>query len=415
MTTMEIGASAILLKDLARPFVGDCPDLKLQKTMIAALEEGIRKDAAKFDKHVLFVGAFELLVIPDASEEAALFDHVKLVNLPSSFEAEDMARGTAIHALATNLNGFPLTQAVGAEPHLVRYTLLTMMAARQLEYLRKSGFVGKGWKVLVEIHYYRKRQGVGRDMLHKDTYGETLFVNLNYDTDVDIPGPEYILNPVVVQEHEDQIKLSLPERFMNDLLWVRGQLGPPTEINIARIKPNQFVGFVDEAIHHMSPQLGGRTVTGKELAAFLVKEYGQAVVQDASAARKAFHEGCSGIGGLFRTLTNDTRPFSSYLKVVHPQDANMWFNLMEITETPGTEVNRLNVLDAGMGNDLIDKLLNENWPGYQNVSIPKAQTVPVANAPLKRQASDDALHKRVPPPATGDRRFFRTWVRIVKA
>ncbi|MEV6830659.1 hypothetical protein [Amycolatopsis sp. NPDC051102] len=409
MTTMEAGESARLLEKLASPLVGNCPDLDLQKSLVAALEEGIEKDR-KFDRHVLFVGAFELPGIPES--EGALFDTLQLINLPSSYEAEGTA--VPIHALATNQNGFSLAQAVGAERHLVRYTLLTMSAAHQLEYLRRSGFVGKEWKVLVEIHYYRRRQGVGRDMLHKDTFGETLFVNLNYDTDVDIPGPEYILNPTVVPEHEEQIKQSLPPEFLNDLRWVRGRLGKPAEIGIAPIRPNQFVAFVDEAIHHMSPQLGGRTVSGKELAAFLAKTYGQDMVQDAGAARKAFHEGCSGVGGFLRSLWNDTTPFSSYLKVVPAEDATTWFNLMELAETPGTQADRLTLLDAGLSNDVIDELLDENWPGYRNVTIPKAAQVP-ADAPLKRQASADALNKRVPPPATGDRRFFRTWVRVVRA
>jgi hypothetical protein len=297
-----------LLTKLARPFVGDCPSLNLQKSVIAALEVGIKKNAALFDKHVLFVGALELSAIPAAVDEMELLDNVKLVNLPSAYEAGEMAPGTVAHVLGTNLNGFALT--AGLEAQLVRYTLLTMLAARQLEYLRTSGFIGKGWKVVVEIHYYRRRQYVGRDMFHKDTFGQTLFGNLNYDTDVEIPGPEYILDPAVVGEHEEQIKQSLPREFLDDLRGVRGQLGPPTEIGIASIKPHQFVGFVDEAIHHMSPQLGGRTVTAKELAAFLVKEYGQDVVKDARTARTAFHEGCSGFGGFFRSLTNETKPFS---------------------------------------------------------------------------------------------------------
>ncbi|MET8850338.1 hypothetical protein [Amycolatopsis sp. NPDC004625] len=411
MTTMETGESARLLRELASPLVGNCPDLDLQKTILAALEEGIKRDK-KFDKHVLFVGAFELPAIPDVAEEGALFEHLKLINLPSVTENKS---GGPTHALATNRNGFPLVQAVDVERHLVRYSLLTMVAARQLEYLRRSGFVGKEWKVLVEIHYYRQRQFIGRDTLHKDTYGETLFVNLNYDTDVDIPGPEYVVNPEVVQEHEKQIASSLPTKFLDDLRWVREQLGKPDRIAIAAIKPHQFVAFVDEAIHHMSPQFGGRTVSGRQLAAFLAKTYGQNVVQEASSARQAFREASTGFGSYFRSMTNTAKPFAGYLKLIPADDANMWFNLMEIAETPDTEVNRLGLLDAGMSNDVIDRLLAEYWPGYQKVSVPHAKPVPLAGAPLKRQASDDALDKRVPPQAAGDRRFFRTWVRVVKA
>jgi hypothetical protein len=414
MTDMDGGGSARLLAEMARPFVGDCPDLERHKAMTAALEEGIAKDPGKFDKGVLFVGAFELPVVPDASTVAALFDKVTLINLPSGYEATDMKAGTVSHSLGTNANGFFLAQALGIERSLVSYSLLTMTAARQLDYLRESGFVGKGWKVVVEIHYYRKRQGVGRDKFHKDTQvGDVLFVNLNYDTDVAMPGPEYILNPTVVPEHEKHIKETLPEKFLDDLRWVRSRLGRPTEISMTSIKPYQFVGFVDEAIHHMSPQFGGRTVKGHELVKFLTTTYGQDVVQAAIAARKAFIEVPLGAGGYFLSMVGDA-PFSSYLTAVPAQDADMWFNVMGLAETSTADFDRLGLLDAGMGNDLIDKLFETTWEGYQNVRIPKAPEVVLADGPLKRQASTDALTKRVPP-QVGDRRFFRTLTRIVKA
>ncbi|HEV3362188.1 MAG TPA: hypothetical protein VG247_35700 [Pseudonocardiaceae bacterium] len=202
---------------------------------------------------------------------------------------------------------------------------------------------------------------------------------------------------------------------MNDLRWVRSQLGQPTEINIAAIKPNQFVAFVDAAIHHRSPQLGGRTVMRFQLGDFLAKEYGDNMVQDASAALAAWHDACSGVGAFFRSFISGAEPFSNYLKVIPAKDANLWFNLIEIVKTPGPNVNRSNLRDAGLNDDVIDKLLNEKWPGYQNVTVPNAKKVPLAGAPLKRQASREALNKQVPPPATEDRRFFRTWVGIVKA
>ncbi|HJP76426.1 MAG TPA: hypothetical protein VJ914_19315 [Pseudonocardiaceae bacterium] len=410
MTSMETRESARLLKDLARPIVGDCPDLKIQNSMIAALEEGIRKDG-KFDKGVLFVGAFELPDIPDAGAVRSLLGNVKLIDLPSRTEARD---GVPSHSLAANVNGFALSQAVGIPADLVNHSLLTMISARQLEYLHKSGFVGKEWKILVEIHYYRKRYLV-EDILHKDTFGQTLFVNLNYDTAKEIPGPEYVLNPAVVAEHEAQIEESLPGEFMNDLRWVRGQLGPPTEIGIAAIKPYQFVAFVDEALHHMSPQPGGRTVTRDELRAFLAAEYGENTVKDASAARAAWRDANEGVGAFIKSFFTDEQPYSKFLTVIPANDAKLWFNLIELVETKGPKVIRANLLDAGLGDGVIDKLLNQYWPGYRNVTIPSAKEVPLADAPLKRQASQEALAKKTPASAPENRRFFRTWVRAVRA
>lgn len=59
-----------------------------------------------------------------------------------------------------------------------------------------------------------------------------------------------------------------------------------------------------------------------------------------------------------QTLMNETKSFAR----VPAQDATMWCTLTELAEAPGIEISRL-----------------------------------------------------VLPPASGDRRFFRTWVRIVKA
>jgi hypothetical protein len=258
--TGQPAESAILLKKLARPLIAGCPDVRLQKSLVAALEQKIKNTPRFADKQVLFVGAFELPLIWDASEEAALFEQVELANLPSRWEADQAKSKGPSHSLSSNLNGFPLVDGTTLAPDLARYTVLTMRDARQLEYLRTSRIPGKEWKILVEIHYYRDRTSVGRDKLHKDTFGETLFVNLNYDTDQDIPGPEYILNPPVVKEHEAQIAESLPDAFLSDLRWIRGQLREPTEISAPRIQANGFVAFVDEAIHHMSPHYGGRTV-----------------------------------------------------------------------------------------------------------------------------------------------------------
>ena len=86
-----------------------------------------------------------------------------------------------------------------------------------------------------------------------------------------------------------------------------------------------------------------------------------------------------------------------------------------MSNTPGAEINRYNLVNAGMTHDVIDALLAEHWPEYQNVFIPNAPKAAIPGGPLKRQASDDALNKRVPPATTGDRRFFRNWVRVVRA
>ncbi|TCO47262.1 hypothetical protein EV192_1172 [Actinocrispum wychmicini] len=405
--------SAELLLKLARPLIADCADLQLQKSLIEQLEKAIKAGPSKFDKYILFVGAFELSFIPDASEEAAVARQVKLINLPSTFEAGKLKVPT--HALGANLNGFSLIEEATAAG-LVQQSMLTMSQAHQLEYLRKSGIVGKGWKILVEIHYYRERNQITHEF-HKDTYGQTLFVNLNYDSDHAISGPEYILNPPPVDEHELQIAESLPKEFLNDLHWVRGQLGEPTEISMSTIPANGYVAFVDEAIHHMTPHYGGRAVKGNEVDSFLKKLFGDKTVEDARQAYREFRwQDSDAISAKLWSVVSARKPFGDFLKVIAKTDAAKWFSLIEVAETSDKWFGRAHLLDAGLGNDQIDTLFAEspNWKGYQRVSIPNAASAPPAKAPLKRQASVEALKGNVPPEVTGNRRFFRTWVRAVR-
>jgi hypothetical protein len=101
--------------------------------------------------------------------------------------------------------------------------------------------------------------------------------------------------------------------------------------------------------------------------------------------------------------------------VIPAVDANLWFTLIDLTERPGAEINRLALLDAGLGNDVIDRLLDENWPGYQNVAIPTPRRCRWPTSRSSARPASTRCKKQVPPPAIGDRRFFRTCLRIVKA
>src|SRR4030095_15572990 len=109
-------------------------------------------------------------------------------------------------------------------------------------------------------------------MFHKDTIGDTLFVNLNFLNQAEIAGPEYILNPPAIPQHEENIKGTLPQKFLNDLAAAREKLPDPTKIAATRIPAKGVVSFVDELIHHTTPHVGRRTVSGQQLAEFLKGE-----------------------------------------------------------------------------------------------------------------------------------------------
>jgi hypothetical protein len=112
------------------------------------------------------------------------------------------------------------------------------------------------------------------------------------------------------------------------------------------------------------------------------------------------------------------KPYAGYLKLIPNEDADMWFDFVKLTRQPDTErFTRAELLQAGMSDQLINKLLAEakDWQGFQRVSIPGAPEAPAARAPLQRQMSVNALENNIPPEVTGNRRFFRSWVRAVPA
>jgi hypothetical protein len=321
------------------------------------------------------------------------------------------------HALHAPENAFSLVKGDLATG-LIRHALLTMSHAHQLEYLRLSGIVGKQWKIVVEIHYYRERDKQTHSF-HKDTWGETLFVNLNYDADGPIPGPEYILNPPLVEEHEQQIAASLPSKFLEDLRWVRGQLPAPTQINMCTIPANGYIAFVDEALHHMTPTPGGRTVNGRVIESFLKKHHGDETVADARAAFDEFRRQPppKDLAEKFWSFVSAPKTFGDFVKVVPKADADKWLNLVQVIESPKKKYDRANLLDVGMSHEEIDTLFDEAplLVGYTQVNIPLAASAPLSKPSLKREASDAALKGRVQPAVPGNRRFFRTWVRAVPA
>ena len=136
----------------------------------------------------------------------------------------------------------------GLAPLVIENTLRTMIDASQFKYLRAAGLPNAQWKILVEVHYIRARP---KDMagFHKDTQGQTLFVNLNYHAgEHSLRGPEYVLNPPRSAKHDERIfgtggkPATLPKQFTDDLTYARGQLGDPTEGKARRDHPRQREG-----------------------------------------------------------------------------------------------------------------------------------------------------------------------------
>ncbi len=366
--------------------------------------------ASKYSAPTLYVGSIELDGIPAEKEDAgALHERARLVGRPD-------------HALGGNLNASTLPALAGVEDQLVWNTIETMIRAGQIEYLRQAGFVGDGWKIIVEIHYYRDRTGSGSS-LHKDTLGQTLFVNLNYTNDQPMPGPEWLQNPPLEKSHEESNAKKLPQRFLDDLDETRS--GPkPNIIETATLPAYGVVAFVDDTIHHASPLVGFREVKVEDLRTFLKSD---------DDFRDRYQDAVDAFDQSRKQGTWSKLPwwsFNAYFDAV-PDTAtkNCWGALMGICQqSDKTKVNRRILLAAGMSHDQIDRLLAVSGnSGFREVSIPSAARdnspggpTPILERgkpkPLRRRMSLLALQDDLPPtlPDTAPRRFFRTWVRAVK-
>jgi hypothetical protein len=395
VTIQRNGESAALLADLASPKVMQGPTVQIQSALVASLErqiaavggrrEASRKDRERWqcwDQDVVVLGCIELKSIPPDDE---------------SLMKEAKFRDLKDNSLRHDKTAFDLVKAAGAARLVVTNTLQTMIAARQIEYLRKSGVVDRSWKIVIEVHYYRRRSQTS-SQFHKDTLGQTLFVNLNYHTEHPIAGPEYLLNPPLVDSHEQRIIGTLPRQFRDDLRSARERLPRPTRVAAPVIPAGGFVAFVDEAIYHMTPHYGHRPMSSIQFRLYLRKQH-PTLFDRASAAYDEHH---------LSDLPADAPVLTK------------WFRWIRMTRSQGTYV-RPDFLAAGMDGDEVDRMLalQPDHKGFQTVAIPHLTTqgheLPIdreGRPPLKREMSQLDVDD-VPEEVSGERSFLRTWVRAV--
>ncbi|MGW5365140.1 hypothetical protein [Actinopolymorpha pittospori] len=410
------GESAALLKQLAVPRIADGPAIAVQKKLVEDLEKLFQNEGST----EINLGGILIERLPDRYDGnddlfAKAVQQAKLVQLP----------GTILGARSGGSERAALVIKAGLGPALIENTLKTMIDAKQLEYLRLVGLPNGEWKILVEVHYIRSRPKDATG-LHKDTKGETLFVNLNYHVgDNKLMGPEYVLNPAPSPEHDAQIKGTdgkpgtLPKVFTDDLDEIRRTLGKPTEIRTGIVNPYGYVAFVDEAIHHATPLYGHRFITGKEFGAYLAQKYPAELAEITRADKEYQASPWPAAVYAYSTYVNKT--------IIAEGEIAKWLNWLGMTgdTTLYTRVQ----FAATMTSDEIDLMLHTvgSWPGAQRrgaggfyaASIPQAPTLSPVNQPgsppLKRQASTADFQKDQPPPLPDDvpRRFLRSWVRVV--
>ncbi len=407
--------SAALLTKMAKPRIKPGPAVDVQKDLVKKLDVD---HAGEFAGGILNLGGILIDAMPESNAE--LIDKAELVDLPTAgkFISAGSPRGGKV-------------KEHGFDHLVVENTLRTMIAAREIDYLRLAGLPNDEWKILIEVHYYRERD-MAATGFHKDTLGETLFVNLNYHMDKKVIGPEYVINPPVSATHEEQIKTSLPASVRQDLAVTRGKLGEPTEYGTGMVDAYGYVAFVDEAVHHATPFYGHRWVTGRDLKWYLEEKY-PAALKEATAAYPRYAN---------RPWRHWPWGFSSYVdqSIIKAADSGKWLAWMQILADPGNADRRLTrndikAMPAAEFDDLLDVVGTEanadkevkRTPskrtegasgGFQSASIPGAGLHPIrpdGKPALKRRLSDADFRKQLPPEpqATEKRRFFRTWIRVI--
>jgi len=292
-------------------------------------------------------------------------------------------------------------------------TLTTMAKAHQLEYFRKAGLPDDKHAIVIEVHYYRNRPA-SSTKLHKDTRGETLFVNLSFTNKQKILGPEYIVNPASDAIYDQAVKKRLPEVFVDDLEAFKAGFKGKKFIGATVLEENGIVAFVDEAIHHKTPTAGPRTADADGLDTALQYVDGEGYL----AAKKAHRS-------YKNAYSFNLTPFSARLiGTAAYWNSNHWWSLLEKLPTLGRQTLDRDQLAAWLPAHFAGKaeeLLEQAATDFTSVSVPlegaERVTIPVrqkGEEPLKRRMSMENLSQyKVTPTQGGKRSFFRTWVRAV--
>ncbi|GAL87493.1 oxidoreductase, aldo/keto reductase family [Sporocytophaga myxococcoides] len=396
-------------ENMAEPKVGK-QDIELAKNIHEDLE-AIFEDVMEIDKkNMMEKTQYNSGVCLGGIILPPLQRFKSLKHLISCCRLENLGNGSVRRGIYELLNN-------DLKKKIIVNTLTTMDQANQLEYLKESNFGSKakyGWKVVVEVQYYRTRTSTN-NYFHKDTLGTTLFVNLNYMNKKKMIGPEYLVNPMESKEHLANIAKSLPKEFLKDKKTVMSQLAQPQIIEVVEIPEYGFVAFVDEMINHSSPTTEHRKVKGSAIHAFL---------RDRDVDK--YREYKTAYDKWSKRWINWS--YESYLPDGEGFDGQDWLSVLKKIENPNAKYDRneLRSMDPEgrvLSDEEIEKLIH--IAGHDNfgiVSIPKnmEETKMTSNdRPLKRRMSmkldqekdkDHSSEKEV----DGKRSFLRTWVRAEK-
>ncbi|TXI84690.1 MAG: DUF4157 domain-containing protein [Cupriavidus sp.] len=134
--------------------------------------------------------------------------------------------------------------------------LSTLLSAGQLQWILANwGNVSQTHDVFIDVDFYPNRTPDRGGLLHKDSVGETLFVNLTYNNPQPGASPEYVHDNLGHAPYEQ----GFPQSAHTLLADVRrANLFGPGGIEGVDLPARGRVSFIDPAIWHATPLYGRR-------------------------------------------------------------------------------------------------------------------------------------------------------------
>jgi hypothetical protein len=360
-----------------------------------------------------------------------------------------LADGTSLVEASQNDHPDLAKTKVNLQNAIASNVITTLEQSGQLAYLKSNEMLNQkdySIKVDVDFYYSRPKNAVG---FHKDTTGRTMFVNLNFNNESDMLGPEYVLNPSRIPSHEQHIQGKHLLKFQQHLDNANSVLGSPQLIEATVVKSNGVVSFVDELIHHSTPYPEHRGITREQLLGELNTSSGP--LCQSLRTSKQFIDLHDSAPADKIVSADDLRKMSlpdDKISYLMPDGKSMTVEAIRTKLIGNKELQGMRDQlssfeqflarpDTIQRHELIEKGMSEQEVGdiFTKLGKPNMDVVSTAHcehechidtksqqAPLDTQANGKPLPRRMsmeldagnqPPSVEGNRQFFRTWVQAI--
>ncbi|QAU24249.1 hypothetical protein EO087_09815 [Dyella sp. M7H15-1] len=166
-----------------------------------------------------------------------------------------------------------------AKAQIVDLAENVLQQSGQLQYLNDNidSFTKEGFHPVITIDYYGDRKtDVNTIGFHRDSTDSTLFVDLIYNTNHPIDGPEYLKSGTLDQDYfKEFVQPNMPTTALEHINAESIEHdGANQKIKLCRIPADGVVGFTDALVFHSTPQEASRAVLKEDLFGHLNNDSG---------------------------------------------------------------------------------------------------------------------------------------------